>query len=271
MNDTVASSWEEFSPWLEILETERERLRSGSGMYVSDLLFRGQADATWKLTTTLERSYPNALLAKDYYLAAYGAKHQIEAHTGKNWNVPEPAEFDKWVDHQRMYGTRALPALEYLVYLRHHGFPSPFLDWTQSPYVAAYFALGSASARTDRVAIYAYLEYAGSSKGSSSRTPSIQTVGSYFRTHRRHFLQQSQYTLCTVKEGDQWSYTDHESAFTVIRDEQQDLLWKFTLPVSQRVAALRFLDKFNLNSFSLLGSEESLMETVAFREFSTRK
>ena len=165
-----------------------------------------------------------------------------------------------------MYGTRQLPALEYLVYLRHHGFPSPLLDWTESPYVAAYFALGSASVQTDSVVIYAYLEYAGGAKGSSSRTPSIQTVGRYIRTHRRHFLQQSQYTLCTAKEGDHWSYADHESAFTVIRDEQQDLLWKFTLPTAQRLLALRFLDKFNLNAFSLLGSEESLMETVAFRE-----
>jgi hypothetical protein len=271
MNDTIASSWEEFSPWLQMLEDERERLRAGSGMHVSDLLFRGQADATWKLTTTLERSYPSALRVKDYYSAAYAAKHQIEAHLGKSWDIPDTTEFDQWVDTQRMYGTRELPALEYLVYLRHHGFPSPLLDWTQSPYVAAYFALGSASVRTERVAIYAYLEYAGGAKGSSSRTPSIQTVGQYFRTHRRHFLQQSQYSLCTMKDGEHWSYTDHESAFTAIRDEQQDLLWKFTLPLSERLPALKFLDKFNLNAFSLLGSEESLMETVAFRELGMHK
>ena len=270
MTETAAASWEEFPLWLESLEAERVRLRAGSGLHVSELLFRGQADASWKLATTLERSYPNALRAKDYYSAAHSAKHQIEAHTGQSWDIPQPPEFDKWVDDQRMFGTREIPALEYLVYLRHHGFPSPLLDWTQSPYVAAYFALGSASPLTERVAIFAYLEYAGGAKGSSSRTPSIQTVGPYIRTHRRHFLQQSQYTLCSVFAGDQWSYADHESAFTAIRDEQQDLLWTFTLPTSQRLSALRFLDKFNLNAFSLLGSEESLMETVAFRELGAR-
>ncbi len=65
MTDTVASSWEEFSPRLQMLEDERERLRIGSGMHVSSVLFRGQADANWDLTTTLLRSCPTALRTVD--------------------------------------------------------------------------------------------------------------------------------------------------------------------------------------------------------------
>jgi hypothetical protein len=265
MQVTNASTWEEFSPWLDQLESERTRLAGSKQLHVSELLFRGQANAKWPLATTLERQYPSALLAKRYYLAASSAKPQIEAHTGLTWDIPEPPEYDEWIDRERMYGAGQMQALEYLAYLRHHGFPSPLLDWTQSPFVAAYFALSGASASTERVAIYAYVEYAGSAKGGSSSSPTIWTIGPYLRTHRRHFLQQSQYTLCTVKIDGAWHYANHTSAFGAFGDDPQDLLWCFTLPSGERTRGLRYLDKFNLNAFSLLGSEESLMETVAFR------
>lgn len=39
------------------------------------------------------------------------------------------------------------------------------------------------------------------------------------------------------------------------------------MPATERGVAQRFLDNFNLNAFSLMGSEESLMDTVAFRVF----
>lgn len=43
--------------------------------------------------------------------------------------------------------------------------------------------------------------------------------------------------------------------------------WKFTIPVTERMRVLAVLDEHNLNAFSLFGSEESLMETLAAREF----
>ncbi len=38
------------------------------------------------------------------------------------------------------------------------------------------------------------------------------------------------------------------------------------MPSSERRKVLCLLDRYNLNAFSLLGSEESLMESVALRE-----
>jgi hypothetical protein len=46
----------------------------------------------------------------------------------------------------------------------------------------------------------------------------------------------------------------------------QDVLWKFVIPAKKRLKVLTQLDKYNLNAFSLFDSEESLMETLAFRE-----
>lgn len=62
-----------------------------------------------------------------------------------------------------------------------------------------------------------------------------------------------------------WQYACHEDVFDE-GSERQDLLWKFTLPASERTTVLRDLDRYNLNSYSLFGTEESLIETVAQRE-----
>jgi hypothetical protein len=43
-------------------------------------------------------------------------------------------------------------------------------------------------------------------------------------------------------------------------------MWKFTIPAVERVKVLGMLDRFNLNAFSLFGTDESLAESVANRE-----
>ena len=93
----------------------------------------------------------------------------------------------------------------------------------------------------------------------------VQIFGPYIKTHRRHVLQQSQYTVC-LSFKDEWRFENYDSVF----DEgprQQAFCWKFTIPVTERPKVLALLDEHNLNAFSLFGSEESLMETLATREF----
>jgi hypothetical protein len=45
-----------------------------------------------------------------------------------------------------------------------------------------------------------------------------------------------------------------------------DVLWKIVIPPSERTKVLSLLDRFNVNAYSLFGSDESLMETLAVRE-----
>ena len=71
--------------------------------------------------------------------------------------------------------------------------------------------------------------------------------------------------MCLEKRGDHLFYASHEAALTANQENSQDLLWKFTLPASECVRVLKSLDKFNLNAYSLFGSEESLMQTMAMR------
>ena len=115
------------------------------------------------------------------------------------------------------------------------------------------------------MAIFAFREFAGGAKMLTREKPHIEILGSNIRSHQRHFFQQSEYSMCLVYETGTWFFTNHE---LVCGDEQseQDILWKFTLPVSERLKVLRMLDGYNLNSFALFASEEALMETMAMRE-----
>ena len=46
---------------------------------------------------------------------------------------------------------------------------------------------------------------------------------------------------------------------------------RFTLPSSERPKILRLLEDYNINAYSLFGSEESLLDTMWMREFELGK
>jgi FRG domain len=165
---------------------------------------------------------------------------------------------------------KKFPAYDYMVYLRHYGFPSPLLDWSTSPYVAAYFAFRDCLSKAKSVAIFAYIEHEGIKSGWAT-APGITALGSNIRSDVRHFLQQSNYTICTEGEGIEAFYCSHDKVFSRNNNLQtaprQDLLWKFVLPSSERGKAIKKLDLYNINAYSLFQSNESLMETVFLRDF----
>lgn len=161
------------------------------------------------------------------------------------------------------------PGYEFMVYCRHHGFPSPLLDWTRSPYVAAFFAFQNARRKEGNVAIYVFEEYLGDGKEGLSGAPTIVGCGPNVAAHRRHYVQQCEYTICKKRDGDLWIYYNHEEAL-VDRVVAQDYLAKYLLPVGERDEVLEKLDLMNINAHSLFGSEEALMDTLAYREMEKR-
>ena len=254
-------SWDEFEDEVEklkrILDDEEEW-----GHNQFNFIFRGQADSSWRLDTTLERYTTEKQSLISYYILINNIKSKIETFTNKDWTIPDFSEYEKWLVNYDSRALTNLPAYEYMVYLRHHGFPSPLLDWSVSPYIAAYFAFRELQSKATSVAIFACIE---GGAGDFTGGLFIMSLPIYIHSDKRHFLQQCEYTICTSTEERHY-YHSHEDVFSRARNTK-DFLWKFILPSSERKKALRKLEMYNINAYSLFGSEETLMETVFLRDF----
>jgi hypothetical protein len=236
------------------------------------ILFRGQSDASWPIQSTLERSNRNVTTLSRYLHICRQAYPEIAAYTDQDWPsaldeqepLPEDAdEVSKMLRSNRPY----LPCMEYMVYLRHHGFPSPLVDWTRSPFIAAWFAFTSAK-QSKRVAVYAFLHSLTMTHrlgNSWLHVPDLRA-----RTHPRYFRQQCECTVAVSRLGhEDHRLVGYDEFATRSRDlnVSENLIIKITLPANVRTDAMDYLDQHNINEFSLYGGEDAMVRSVAERLF----
>ena len=135
-----AENWEDFLAWCK-------PLMGGWG-------FRGQSDSRWNLNPAINRSL---FVSGEISGFSFGQKLDIRSYEERllfrfkqeahqySQHLPEDADLMGW-----------------LALMQHHGTPTRLLDWTWSPYVAAYFAFED---DTDKAAIWAvdldWLEHRG--------------------------------------------------------------------------------------------------------------
>lgn len=255
-------SWEEFQQYVAGVEDSTRKPWD-------EIWFRGQSDAEQSLSTSLERRSTKTRAVADYLNLISEIQPAIETFTGTQFAMPDRLQLEQACRDSRHVDDKLRGCATYLAHLRHGGFPSPLLDWTLSPYVAAYFAFRNARHDGD-VAIYAYREWASKLKVGGSDDARIVSFGPIIKMHKRHFRQQSRYTSCVQFENGQWFFSPHDAVFGQKDRFRQDLLWKMTLPASERLKVLRFCDKVNLNEFTLFDTEEGLLEMQAMRVFDLR-
>jgi len=262
MEEVILENWEDYEKHINKFEKLYE-----TATIAPELLFRGQTNSEWKLETTLERYSSESFSVESYNWFLKEIKPSIESYTNQHW------EFKDYKEDPNLPLNPFVPNIEFAVYLRHIGFPSPLLDWSLSPYVAAYFAFNDASEKTSKlVSIYTYWE---SSIGASlvcKTNPHIQTLTQAVTTHKRHYIQQSRYTFCRVFSAKEAKslYCSHEKAInqgpklqTIELEQAQDLLWCYKIPVSEKQKVLQKLDLMNINSYTLFNTKEALANVLA--------
>ncbi len=103
-------------------------------------IFRGQSDATWELKTSIERW----ILSQQFGDSEFGETVLL-------------GEYKKGASHY-LRSSLELPktTLEWFALMQHYGAPTRLLDFTQSFYIACFFALDGALDKDREAAVWAF-------------------------------------------------------------------------------------------------------------------
>lgn len=194
-------------------------------------VFRGHGNATWALETTLDRckSFRSDAdrneclegLLRDFKRESMLLDDSVATQEGQS----------------------------ILLLARHHGLPTPILDWSMSPYVAAYFAFASLDHRATHVAVWTLNRDVFRSKNVDMEVIDDD-----------HLLGGNQRALAQRGVFLKLSRFDVKA-----ENDIGDGIMRWTLPIKCREEALNDLDEMGINNRSLLMNLESAAKTAAMR------
>lgn len=158
---------------------------------------------------------------------------------------------------------------QFISFLQNNGFPTRLLDWSFSPYIAAYFAFEGVdhfNPKSDEVAIYSFDQKAWGEKFKQTlsyveEASHVSLLRPTFRGNHKQMLQQGVFwfTNCQYPE-------EHVKAH---EKEGHKYLTKYILSVKERVLAIRELELMGVTAMQLAPCVESVCKKT-FESIATR-
>ncbi len=217
-------------------------------------IFRGQSNFEWTLSTTIHRT--GQLPTHNDFLTYFQTilpfvQEPVEAWDGSRRDLSDPSQL-----------------AEFLAFLQHNGFPTPLIDWTFSPYIAAYFAfegINHFSPQNEKVAIYSFHQEAWLNTFKQTydweiEEPHVTVLQPNYRGNPKQMLQQGTFI-----------FTNQPNVESHIRHNENDerlFLHKYEISVKERGKVFKELNAMNISAMQLAPSMESVCKK-AFEEICT--
>lgn len=227
-----------------------------TGMPYQTLLFRGHSDDRWRLAPSFFREGKKSGIT----LADYAEEALRDAYHHMSHDLP------------RAFDLALLDDLcSFLSVLQNHGFPTPLLDWTYSPYIAAYFAFREVNIdhpRTDLVRIFvldakAWAAASPAPAALAQSAPFVAIVRPPAQFNARLIPQQGAFTLSNIPGLEEY-------IMSAAPEASPAWLNSVTINVKHTIEALGDLDSMGINEQTLFPGLDGACRAMKRRYFSPR-
>jgi hypothetical protein len=216
----------------------------------NEFLFRGQKSNKHQLSTSFHREGRYDLLRYEKEACA-ALLQRINAVSDRQFDLSNPIDFGS-----------------FLSLAQHHGFPTPLLDWSFSPYIAAYFAF--AEKATVNPGNFSRIFVFNSKKWRNDTTQVIHigdtrlSISPFeFAVHNnpRHLPQQSVHTYTNLENPESWIRS-------IERRNHKKYLKIIDIDRSERKQVMKDLEYMGVTAASLFPGFEGICRSMKTRFFS---